>query len=263
MLSYPTLALPMAKFSYLSATRAQLAQVPPVLEADLSGKTVVVTGANVGLGFETAAYFARMRPGKLVIACRNKDKGQAAVLRAYAYRNGHTTNFTLTLHYASELKAQTGCKDSELRLVDLSKFESVLQFIDTFEAENSRLDILVCNAAIETTIYEAAPSGWESTYVLIPLRRSQRIFKLDICDSLQVSHLSTSLLALLLVPRLDKTAHQFGFHPRLVIVSSGVHFFASISHDVIACTNILDRLSNPNYCTPQYVVWLCAQVRGS
>ena len=69
----------MAKFSFLSVVRAQRAPVPPVLKADLSGQTVVVTGANVGLGFETAAHFARMKPGKLIIACRNKDTGEVAL----------------------------------------------------------------------------------------------------------------------------------------------------------------------------------------
>ena len=68
-----------------------------------------------------------------------------------------------------------------------------------------------------------------------------------------MNHLSTSLLALLLLPRLEKTAKQFGTHPRLVIVSSDVHFLTSIGRDVIACPNILGRLSDPDYCTFRYV----------
>jgi retinol dehydrogenase-12 len=69
----------MAKFSVFDFIRNQLATTPPVPVADLTGKTVVVTGANVGLGFEAAKHFARMNPAKLVIACRSQSKADAAL----------------------------------------------------------------------------------------------------------------------------------------------------------------------------------------
>lgn len=55
---------------------------------DLSGKTVVVVGSNVGLGLEAARHFAAMMGreedgGKLILACRNVRKGQAALECAY------------------------------------------------------------------------------------------------------------------------------------------------------------------------------------
>lgn len=51
---------------------------------DLSGKTVIVTGANIGLGFECAKHLASMMgkgvgAGKLIIACRNVKKGEEAL----------------------------------------------------------------------------------------------------------------------------------------------------------------------------------------
>lgn len=52
---------------------------PSVTHVDLSGKTVIVLGANVGLGFEAAKHFARMNPGKLILACRSQEKGEAAL----------------------------------------------------------------------------------------------------------------------------------------------------------------------------------------
>ena len=58
--------------------REQLATVPPVEHEDLSGKTVVVIGANVGLGFEAAKHFARMNPGRIILGCRSKERGEAA-----------------------------------------------------------------------------------------------------------------------------------------------------------------------------------------
>ena len=55
-----------------------LATVPPVEHEDLSGKTVVVIGANVGLGFEAAKHFARMNPDRIILGCRSKERGEAA-----------------------------------------------------------------------------------------------------------------------------------------------------------------------------------------
>jgi retinol dehydrogenase-12 len=58
--------------------REQLATVPPIQHEDLSGKTVVVIGANVGLGFEAAIHFARMNPDRIILGCRSKERGEAA-----------------------------------------------------------------------------------------------------------------------------------------------------------------------------------------
>jgi retinol dehydrogenase 12 len=62
----------------------------PVSKADLSGRTVIITGmflcsfilnrgANVGLGLEAARHLARFNPKKLILACRNQEKGQKAI----------------------------------------------------------------------------------------------------------------------------------------------------------------------------------------
>lgn len=69
----------MGNFSTLKFLQDQFWKVEPAVRADLTGKTVVVVGANVGLGFEVAKHFASMNPKRLVLGCRNQAKGQAAV----------------------------------------------------------------------------------------------------------------------------------------------------------------------------------------
>jgi retinol dehydrogenase 12 len=63
----------------LDFIKDQFWTVEPVVHADLTGKTIVIIGANVGLGFEAAKHFASMNPKRLVLGCRSQEKGQAAV----------------------------------------------------------------------------------------------------------------------------------------------------------------------------------------
>lgn len=67
------------KKSMLDFARDQWCALPPVEKVDLSGKTVLVVGANVGIGLEASKHFATMNPGRLIIACRNEGKGQGAL----------------------------------------------------------------------------------------------------------------------------------------------------------------------------------------
>ena len=59
----------------------QLSYHAPAVRKDLSGQTVVVVGANVGLGYEAAKHFATMGAERVIMACRSKERGAAAVER--------------------------------------------------------------------------------------------------------------------------------------------------------------------------------------
>lgn len=69
---------------------------------------------------------------------------------------------------------------------------------------------------------------------------------------IQVNHLGTALVSLLLLPLLEKTGREFNTEPRLVIVSSDRHFHATVADDVIAMPKILETLSSKDYCTRSY-----------
>ena len=69
----------MTKYSFLQFIQEQWGPPEPLVTEDLTGKVVLVTGANIGLGFEAAKHFASMNPERLIIACRSEEKGNQAV----------------------------------------------------------------------------------------------------------------------------------------------------------------------------------------
>ncbi|KAJ7039918.1 hypothetical protein C8F04DRAFT_1254710 [Mycena alexandri] len=126
--------------AFLNFVARQLQSQAPAVKVDLTGKTVLVLGANTGLGFEAVKHFASMNPGRLILACRSQSRGKAAL---------------------QKLKAETNYTKAELWLVDLANFKSVTKFADKFEQDGGRLDILVANAAVAIGEYEATKDGWE------------------------------------------------------------------------------------------------------
>ena len=60
-------------------------QPPPIDLSSLvnpgqvEGRVVVITGANVGLGLEAARHFANLKPARLILGCRNEDRGNQAL----------------------------------------------------------------------------------------------------------------------------------------------------------------------------------------
>ncbi|KAJ8482940.1 hypothetical protein ONZ45_g14773 [Pleurotus djamor] len=130
------------KRSFYTQLMDQVHAVQPVTTVSLSGKVVVVIGANTGIGFETVKHFAAMNPAKIILGCRNEERGAAAL---------------------EKLKESTGYTGGEMWLIDLNSFASVKAFAEKFEQEVDRLDILVANAAVHVFQYGVTEDGWETS----------------------------------------------------------------------------------------------------
>jgi len=110
---------------------------------DMQGKTVVVTGGNSGIGFETAAALAGMG-ARLIVTARNADKGRAAVA-AIAERAG-------------------GAGQVQLVVFDLADLSSVRRGAGEILEEAPRLDVLVNNAGLVLSERAETVDGFEATF---------------------------------------------------------------------------------------------------
>ncbi|KIK34450.1 hypothetical protein CY34DRAFT_812909 [Suillus luteus UH-Slu-Lm8-n1] len=200
------------KYSRLDFLIDQWSTLPPVETADLSGKTVLVVGANVGIGLEASKHFARMQPTRLIIACRSDAKGKAAL---------------------AEIERETGYNGCESWIVDLANFASVTAFADKFEKEGGDLHILVMNAAVVLPDYQCTTDGWESM--------------------LQVNYLASSLLSLLLIPKLVAAGRKSLTPSRMVIVSSVTINWLIPAKEVKTSSKPLEMLGSEEWCTPKHI----------
>ena len=106
---------------------------------DLTGKVIIVTGGNSGIGFEAAKEFAR-KGAQTILACRSMDKAQTA------------------LH---EIQAEIPNAPVAIMQLDLASLTSVHQFADEFKGKYDRLDVLVNNAGIMMVPYGTTEDGFE------------------------------------------------------------------------------------------------------
>jgi NAD(P)-dependent dehydrogenase (short-subunit alcohol dehydrogenase family) len=108
---------------------------------DLSGMTAVVTGANTGLGFETARMLAA-HGAAVVLACRDMGKAEDASRQIAAVVPGAAAS---TLH------------------LDLSSLASVRSAAGTLRSRHGRIDLLINNAGGIIRQYGKTEDGFERT----------------------------------------------------------------------------------------------------
>jgi NAD(P)-dependent dehydrogenase (short-subunit alcohol dehydrogenase family) len=106
---------------------------------DQTGRVAVITGANTGLGYETAAALAD-RGAHVVLAVRNLDKGKDAEARITAMRP----------------QAEVGLQE-----LDLTSLESVRAAADQLRSDHDRIDLLINNAGVMWTPKSTTKDGFE------------------------------------------------------------------------------------------------------
>ena len=174
----------------------------PKPTTSFEGKTVIVTGSNVGLGKEAARHITRGKASTVILAVRSLEKGEAA---------------------KKDIEESTGIKNVvKVWHLDMSSYQSVIDFAERAAKELQRIDIAILNAGIATP-------KWE-------------IFEKDE-STITVNVVSTFLLALLLLPKMKQTASQFNIRPTLTIVASEVHFWAEFPEANAAQGQIFNELS--------------------
>ncbi|KAF9737359.1 hypothetical protein PMIN03_010995 [Paraphaeosphaeria minitans] len=183
---------------------------PPYPATQWTGKTVIVTGANIGLGREAAHHFARLGAEKVIIAARNLDAAQKA--KAY-------------------IEASTKCSPSVIECwpLNLCSYDSVKAFASRCNIL-PRLDCVLENAGVSKYRFYKTDGALDELQITTNV-------------------VSTFLLAFLLLPKLKETALQYDTQPHLTIVTSELHHQTTIPerkalrrgvHD-----SLLDALNDP------------------
>ncbi len=108
------------------------------------GKVVLVTGANAGIGKETALGLAK-QGATVVMLCRSKSKGEAA---------------------QAEIKATSGNPNVDLILADFAELATVRRVAETFSERYDRLDVLVNNAGLYLGERLLSADGYEMTFAV-------------------------------------------------------------------------------------------------
>ncbi|XP_006269619.3 retinol dehydrogenase 14 [Alligator mississippiensis] len=161
-------------------------------DGDMRGKTVIITGANSGLGRATAAELLRRR-ARVIMGCRDRARAESA---------------------ARDIRAELGpcaagsAHDGDLlvRELDLASLRSVRRFCHRVLQEEPRLDVLINNAGIFQCPYMKTEDGFEMQF--------------------GVNHLGHFLLTNLLLGLLKSSAPS-----RVVVVSSKLYKYGEINFD--------------------------------
>ena len=109
---------------------------------DLSGQTIIVTGANSGIGYEAALQFAH-RGARVVLACRSMEKAGAAVAAV------------LALHPSAAVEGME---------LDLASLASVRSFADACYRQHQHLNVLCNNAGVMALPYRRTTDGFEMQF---------------------------------------------------------------------------------------------------
>jgi NAD(P)-dependent dehydrogenase (short-subunit alcohol dehydrogenase family) len=109
----------------------------------MQGKTVVITGSNQGIGKASALILGSLG-ARLVLVCRNGDKGRAAV---------------------ADIE-RAGSRDVELFVADLSSQADIRRVASEILAKHDRIDVLLNNAGVLVPTRRTTVDGLEETFAI-------------------------------------------------------------------------------------------------
>lgn len=110
----------------------------------MQGKRCLITGANSGIGKETAKALAQMG-AEVIMVCRNPEKGQAAL---------------------EEIVTATGNDRVVLRTCDLASLKQIQALARRLEAEFDHLDVLINNAGVYQKQRQISADGFELMFAV-------------------------------------------------------------------------------------------------
>ncbi|KAF2662127.1 NAD(P)-binding protein [Lophiostoma macrostomum CBS 122681] len=175
-------------------------------DIDLTGKTVIVTGANTGLGFECAKHLARLKVSHLILACRDAGKGQAA---------------------KAAIVVETACEghtNIDVWELNLANYRSTLAFGERVRSQLLRLDAIIANAGMELQEFRMVE---------------------DLEMHLTVNVVSTFLCALAVLPLLKRTSKDNSVETTITFAGSMYHIFGPDNElEVPENRDIFDALSD-------------------
>ncbi|GAB2270227.1 hypothetical protein Dimus_005133 [Dionaea muscipula] len=114
------------------------------MQTRMEGKNCIVTGANSGIGFETAHGLAS-RGACVYMVCRNKERGEAAV---------------------SKIQSMTGNRTVYLEICDLSSIGAIKSFASEFSSKDLPIHVLVNNAGVLENERVATSEGFEMNFAV-------------------------------------------------------------------------------------------------
>ncbi|CAG8908829.1 unnamed protein product [Penicillium egyptiacum] len=164
---------------------------------DLTGKTIVITGASAGMGLETTKQLLRLRASTVILAVRNVAKGEACATSLRQDRRIQTHNPKPTI---------------KVMALDVDDYYSVQQFTKQLREEIPVVHILILNAGIGLLKLERSASGHDRTT--------------------QVNYYSNVLLIAELLPYLQAGAEKTGSPARISWVGSRAHEATSLEKKV-------------------------------
>jgi NAD(P)-dependent dehydrogenase (short-subunit alcohol dehydrogenase family) len=109
----------------------------------MQGKTVLITGANQGIGKATARALGA-QGASLVLVCRNAEKGRAAI---------------------ADIE-RDGARNVELLIGDMGSQADIRRVAAEFKAKHDRLDVLLNNAGVIVTSRRTTVDGLEETFAI-------------------------------------------------------------------------------------------------